>query len=94
MDQNYQIDRLDRQILNILAEDARTPFIEIARQILVSGGTIHQRVDKLKKMGIITGSQFKIDFQKLGYDVTVFLSINLKSTKKSTEVVREMERDA
>lgn len=92
MTENYQIDRLDRQILNILARDAKTPFIEIARKLLVSGGTIHQRVDKLKSLGVITGSQFTIDFQKLGYDVTVFLSIHLRSSKESAHVIEQMRK--
>ena len=92
MSENYQIDKLDRQILNILAGDAKTPFIEIARKLIVSGGTIHQRVDRLKKLGIITGSQFTIDYQKLGYDVTVFLSIHLKSSKDSKDVIDQMKK--
>lgn len=91
MTENYQIDRLDRQILNILVADAKTPFIEIARNLVVSGGTIHQRVEKLKALGIITGSQFKVDYSKLGYDVTVFLSIHLKSSKNSTQVIEKMK---
>ena len=49
MKENYEIDNLDRQILAQLLKDARTPFLEIARKLIVSGGTIHQRIEKLKK---------------------------------------------
>ena len=60
--------------------------------MLVSGGTIHQRVDKLKQLGVITGSQFTVNYQKLGYDVTVFLSIHLKSSKDSASVIEMMKQ--
>ncbi len=91
MAEKYEIDKLDRQILTELLQDARKPFIEIARSLIVSGGTIHQRVDKLKKIGIIKGSQITLDLSLLGYDVTVFLGIHLKSTKDYDKVIRELE---
>lgn len=81
MQSNYEIDKLDRQILRILMKDSRTPFLEIARMLDVSGGTIHQRVERLKKEGIITGSKFTIDLKKLGYGITALLGVHLSSTK-------------
>ena len=90
--QKYQIDRLDKEILSLLMNDARQPFIEIARKLIVSGGTIHQRVDKLKEAGIIEGSQLKINLKKLGYDVTVFLGVHLKSSKLMPEVISKLNQ--
>lgn len=92
MSDNYQIDSIDRKILTILMKDARTPFIEIARKLIVSGGTIHQRVDKLKSIGIIQGSSLKLDLSKMGYDVTVFLGIHLKSSKDSEDVIKQLNK--
>jgi Lrp/AsnC family transcriptional regulator for asnA, asnC and gidA len=91
MGQNYEIDGLDRQILEILQQDARTPFVEIARKLIVSGGTIHQRVDRMKELGIIRGSKVQVDFQKLGFDVTVFLGIHLSNTRELSQVIDELK---
>ncbi|MBL6990149.1 MAG: Lrp/AsnC ligand binding domain-containing protein [Bacteriovoracaceae bacterium] len=91
MDEKYEIDTLDRKIINYLLKDARMPFLEIARKLIVSGGTIHQRVERLKKMGVITGSQITLDMQKLGLDVTVLLGIHLKSTKTLNSVLANLK---
>lgn len=91
MQENYQIDDVDKAILTHLLNDARVPYLEIARKLIVSGGTIHQRIDKLKKMGVIEGSKVKINLQKLGYDVTVFLGIHLKSSKELNNVIEKLQ---
>jgi Lrp/AsnC family transcriptional regulator for asnA, asnC and gidA len=92
MHDKYEIDSIDRQILNELNQDARTPFIELARKLLVSGGTIHQRVDRLKKLGILEGSKINLNLKKLGYDVTAFLGIHLNSSRDLSAVIRELEK--
>lgn len=90
MEDIYEFDSLDRQILTELMLDARKPFIEIARKLIVSGGTIHQRVDKLKDAGVIEGSTLKLNLKKLGLDVTVFLGIHLKSSKDMDKVIKKL----
>lgn len=59
------LDSLDRHILKLISQDARIPFLEVARACNVSGAAIHQRVAKLTNLGIIKGSQFVIDPEKL-----------------------------
>ncbi len=51
--ENYQIDNLDRGILDALMANARTAYAELAKQFSVSPGTIHVRVEKMKQAGII-----------------------------------------
>jgi Lrp/AsnC family transcriptional regulator for asnA, asnC and gidA len=87
MQENYQIDKLDRQIMARLMEDARTPYLEMARDFIVSGGTIHQRISKLQKAGIITGSKIEVDWSKLGLDVKVILGVHLRSSQNLEEVI-------
>ena len=55
-----KLDQLDKQILSMIAADARVPFLEVARTCNVSGAAIHQRIQKLTNMGILSGSQFVI----------------------------------
>lgn len=90
MSDKYEIDSVDRQILQELMQNARAPYLEIARKLIVSGGTIHQRVDKMKEAGIIEGSQLKLNLKKLGYDVTVFLGVHLKSSKDLPNVIKHL----
>ena len=91
-DQNYEIDRIDREILNQLLRNARTPYLEIARQLKVSGGTIHQRVDKMREAGIIKGSTLLIDHERIGLGVTVLLGIHLHNARMVSEVIAALEQ--
>ncbi|EEG87195.1 DNA-binding transcriptional regulator AsnC [Proteus penneri ATCC 35198] len=81
MDNIYQIDNLDRDILHALMANARTPYAELAKKFEVSPGTIHVRVEKMKQAGIITGTRVDISAKQLGFDVCCFIGIILKSAK-------------
>ena len=61
------IDGIDKKILRSLISDARTPILEIARNVGISGAAIHQRLRKLEKSGLIAGSKFVINPKVLGY---------------------------
>jgi Lrp/AsnC family transcriptional regulator for asnA, asnC and gidA len=76
-DNSSLIDSLDRKILSILTKNARMPFLEVARECDVSGAAIHQRVQRLTKLGIISGSQFRVDPKKLGYSTCAYIGIFL-----------------
>jgi Lrp/AsnC family transcriptional regulator for asnA, asnC and gidA len=86
----YQIDHIDMQIIDYLLRDARTPYLEIARNLEVSGGTIHQRVKRLKELKIINGSKIIVDYQKLGFDVTVLIAIHLTSASRNSDIIKKL----
>lgn len=88
---NQKLDRLDKQILKLIAEDARIPFLEVARICDVSGAAIHQRIQKLTNMGILKGSQFIIDPEKVGYETCAFIGLNLKNPESFDEVVEKLK---
>ena len=88
---NPKLDRLDTQILKLIADDARIPFLEVARICEVSGAAIHQRIQKLTNLGILKGSQFIIDPEKIGYDTCAFIGLNLKNPEKFDEVVEKLK---
>ena len=72
------MDRTDARILHILQRNARTPFLEIARDLGISGATVHERVRNLEKAGIIEGFTARIDYKKLGYGITALVSVTLE----------------
>ena len=89
---NVKLDRLDVQILKMIADDARVPFLEVARVCEVSGAAIHQRIQKLTNLGILKGSQFIIDPEKIGYDTCAFIGLNLKNPESFDEVVEQLKK--
>ena len=91
MEQKYEIDKLDKAIIKELQQNARRPFTDIARKYEVSGGTIHQRVERLRELGIITGSKVTVDRKKLGYGVEVLLGIHLVNAKHMKKVLQKLE---
>ena len=91
MDSDYQIDNIDKQIMQILLKNARTPYTEIAQKLIVSPGTIHVRMKKLEKMGVVQGTELVVDPAKLGYDLTAFIGIYLEKSVNYKEVIPELE---
>jgi Lrp/AsnC family transcriptional regulator, regulator for asnA, asnC and gidA len=90
MDKKLEIDNTDLRILDFLMQDANMPFTEIGNKLDVSGGTIHVRMNKMKAMGIVKGSQLVIDVSKLGWDITAFLGIYLDKSSLYSEVAKEL----
>lgn len=91
MDENNQIDILDSKILDLLQKDGRMAYTEIAKKLLISHGTVHQRLNRLTELGIIKGTKIILDYQKIGYDVTTLLGIHLKSAKDQSKVIEKLK---
>jgi len=90
MPSNCEIDSLDQQILMELMDDARKPFQEIARKLLVSGGTVHLRVNRMRELGLIRGSRLLVDHALLGYDVTALVGVNLVNAGDYKKVIHQI----
>ncbi len=88
---NQKLDKLDKQILKMIADDARVAFLEVARACNVSGAAIHQRIQKLTNMGVLKGSEFIIDPEKIGYETCAFIGLNLKEPESFDGVVEKLK---
>ena len=86
------LDKLDKKILQLISEDARVPFLEVARVCNVSGAAIHQRIQKLTSMGVIKGSKFIIDPEKIGYEACAYVGLYLKDPESFDEVVEKLRK--
>lgn len=86
------IDSLDRKILALLMQNATMPYTDIAKQLYISGGTVHVRMKKLEQLGIVKGSHIEINYHKLGYDITAFLGIYLEKSSQYDMVSRELSK--
>jgi Lrp/AsnC family transcriptional regulator for asnA, asnC and gidA len=73
-------------------EDARTPILQIAREVGISGAAIHQRLRKLDKSGLIAGSKFIIDPKVLGYTTMAFVGVYLDKAVSNPEAVKQLKK--
>lgn len=92
MGDNLQIDNLDRKILDIITKNARIPYLEVARECGVSGAAIHQRVQRLIRLGVIRGSEFKVDPAMVGFKTCAYIGIFLEHPGHFREVVEEFKK--
>ncbi|HLS31012.1 MAG TPA: Lrp/AsnC ligand binding domain-containing protein [Flavobacteriaceae bacterium] len=86
----FKLDKLDHQILDILIDDTRTAFTDIAKRLDISAGTVHVRVRKMEEAGIITGSTLNLNYKKLGYTFVAYVGIYLKKTSQTKFVIQRI----
>lgn len=90
MREELKLDKIDRAILQALLADSRRSYQDIASELIVSPGTIHVRLNKMKDAGLIKGSKIVVDFSLLGYEVCAFIGINLASAKDYQTVLKRL----
>jgi len=88
----YHIDELDHQIIDVLIDNARTPFTDIAKKYKVSAGTIHIRVNKMMEEGIIKGSTLKLDYDKLDYSFIAYVGLYLIKSSSTGFVLDKLKK--
>lgn len=91
MPDNYQVDKTDLKILEILMQDAKKPFTEVAKKAFVSGGTVHVRMNKMEEAGIVEKTTLKLNYAKLGYDITAFIGIYLEKSALYDQVLTKLK---
>lgn len=84
-------DSLDLKILSMLSKNARTPYLEIARECGVSGAAVHQRIQRLLANGAIAGSECLISPVAMGYDTCAYIGIFLRDPAQYDSIVGALE---
>lgn len=84
-------DSLDLKILEMLSNNARKPFLEIARETNVSGAAIHQRIQKLTQSGVIKGFETMIDPSTVGYETCAYIGFIINDPTRFNDVVKCLE---
>ena len=88
----HQLDNLDKKILKLVVADARIPFLEVARACNVSGAAIHQRIQKLIKLGVIKGSEYIVNPEKIGYETCAYVGLYLQDPSSFDDVVEKLRQ--
>ena len=87
---HHQIDKLDEQILQLVAKNARIPFLEVARACNVSGAAIHQRIQKLTNLGVLKGSEFIVNPESIGYETCAYIGLYLRDPEQFDNVTEQL----
>ena len=87
-----KIDNLDKKILNIIMNNARIPSKDVAVECGVSRAAIHQRIQRLIELKVITGSGYYVDPKVLGYNTCTYIGVSLEKGSMYREVVQQLEQ--
>lgn len=87
-----KIDNLDKKILGIVINNARIPSKDVAAECGVSRAAIHQRLQRMMDLDVITGSSYNVNPKALGYRTCTFIGVNLERGAMYRDVVPELEK--
>lgn len=87
-----KIDNLDRKILEIIMKNARIPSKDVANACNVSRAAIHQRIQRLIDLNVITGSGYNVNAKVLGYATCTYIGVKLERGSMYRTVVPELEK--
>lgn len=86
-----EIDGIDKTILSYLMQDARTSINRLSKEVGISGAAVHQRIKKLEKVGVISGSQILLNPKILGFKTIAFIGIYLDKAMRNPEAVKQLK---
>ncbi len=92
MNSKLNLDKLDLQIIEHMMDDAEISYADLGKKLFVSGGTIHVRIKKLQKDGVVKGTRLNPDLKLLGYDVIAFIGIYLRESSLYDSVAKELHK--
>lgn len=87
-----RIDNLDKKILEIIMKNARIPSKDVAVECGVSRAAIHQRIQRMIDLNVITGSGYIVNPKTLGYTTCTFIGLTLERGSMYKTVVPELEK--
>jgi Lrp/AsnC family transcriptional regulator for asnA, asnC and gidA len=87
-----KLDEIDRKILQVITQNARKPFKEVAEIVGISRAAVHQRVQKMFDNGVITGSGYIVNPKSLGYNLCVYVGLTLEKGSMYNAVSAELEK--
>jgi Lrp/AsnC family leucine-responsive transcriptional regulator len=85
------VDLIDRKILRLLEKDARLTYAEIGADVGLAASSVHDRVRKLEKAGVVKGYRAEIDLAAVGMPITAFVSIALRPSSPNEVPARVAE---
>lgn len=85
------LDEIDLKILDIITQNARIPFKDVAKQVGISRAAVHQRVNRMIDLEVIIGSGYHINPNKVEFKTCSYIGIFLEKGGLFTEVVEKLK---
>lgn len=76
----YQLDSIDQQIVSMLIRNSRTSYADISKAVGLKSPSVIDRIKKLEQEGVIRAYTTRIDYRKLGYDISAFIGVSIDNT--------------
>ena len=92
MSKPLKLDDIDHKILDMLIENTRTPFTDIAKKLVISAGTVHVRVKKMEQMGLIKGTSLILDYDKLGYTFIAYVGLYVNNSSQIKFIIERIKQ--
>jgi len=91
-EEKINLDAFDHRIVDELTKDARVPLVQLAKKLKVSNTLIHQRIKKLKEVGLLLNASYRLDPWKLGYKTSAYTQIMLSNSKHHRRVTEDLAK--
>ena len=84
------MDAIDLRLVELLRDNARVSFAELARKVGLSAPAVHERVGKLESSGVIRGYRADVAPEPIGLGVTALIGIVEESTANPDDVIEAL----
>lgn len=88
---SYHLDSLDKEIIYMLMDSAKSSLAYISKQVGISTTAVHQRIKKLEQAGVIENSISFLNPRKIGYKVVSYIGVFLDQPSHYPEVVKALK---
>ena len=85
-----RVDHLDAALIELLAAEPRVGVLEASRRLRVARGTVQARLERLQERGVITGYGPDVDPAALGYEVTAFVTLEIRQARGHDPVAERL----
>jgi Lrp/AsnC family transcriptional regulator for asnA, asnC and gidA len=92
MADNNSIDYFDQQILRELENNGRKAYAQIAQDLGISNTMVHQRVTRLREIGVLKQVSIILDEKKLGFEWGAFTGLVLREDSDSSQIIEELKK--
>ncbi|WPO82184.1 Lrp/AsnC ligand binding domain-containing protein [Chryseobacterium sp. JJR-5R] len=90
-DTSYQLDSIDKEIIYMLMDNAKTSLAHISKNIGISTTAVHQRIKKLEHAGVIENSISFLNPKKIGYKVISYIGVFLDKPSHYPDMVKSLK---
>ncbi len=88
---NYDLDAIDKKIIHILTDNAKSSLAYISKNVGISTTAVHQRIKKLEQAGVIENSISFLNPRKIGYKVVSYMGVYLEKPSHYQEAVKALQ---